>query len=351
MTHRIRVGLLFPGERDAAGASPALETTRLRAIAAALAEAGVQPVSVAHDDAAIDAVRRELLALDGVLVWVNPVERGADRARLDALLREVAAAGVLVSAHPDVIDAMGTKDVLHAARDLPFGSDTRRYGSREELLRAFPACLAEGQPRVLKHVRGNGGQQVWKVELIATAPEARVRVRHAARGSQSEELELAVFLQRFDAYFAAGGALVDQRFQERLADGMVRCYFVGRQVAGFGEQLVNALYPAPATGGPAPQPGPRLYYPPTRPDFQRLKEQAESRWLPALVKRLQLSRESLPVIWDADFLYGPRDERGQDSYVLCEINVSCVFPFPDEALAPLARVVRERLLARGISSK
>jgi hypothetical protein len=345
MTHDdgAKVGLLFSGERAAASASPALETTRLRGIAAALVAAGLQPVSVAYDSRAIDTVRRELLALDGVLVWVNPIERGADRALLDALLREVAAAGILVSAHPDVIDAMGTKDVLHATRALPFGSDTRRYGSREELLHALPVCLAEGRPRVLKHVRGNGGQQVWKVELIGARSEARVRVRHAARGSQPEELELAAFLQRFDAYFAAGGVLIDQCFQERLADGMVRCYFVGGQVAGFGEQLVNALYPAPAAGGPAPQPGPRLYYPPTRPDFQRLKQAAESQWLPALMERLQLSRESLPVIWDADFLYGPKDERGQDSYVLCEINVSCVFPFPEEALAPLARAVRERL--------
>ena len=42
---------------------------------------------------------------------------------------------------------------------------------------------------------------------------------------------------------------------------------------------------------------------------------------------LEIDRASLPVIWDADFLYGPKIESGVDSYVLCEINVSAVFPF------------------------
>jgi hypothetical protein len=44
----------------------------------------------------------------------------------------------------------------------------------------------------------------------------------------------------------------------------------------------------------------------------------------------------LPVIWDADFLYGPKDAIGADTYVLCEINVSSVYPFPDDALPSLA---------------
>ena len=119
---------------------------------------------------------------------------------------------------------------------------------------------------------------------------------------------------------------------------MVRCYMVRDRVAGFGEQLVNALYPA-ATGAPpneAPQPGPRLYYPPTRPDFQPLKDLLEREWLRELCRILELDQERLPVIWDADFLYGPQDASGADTYVLCEINVSSVYPFPDSALPILA---------------
>ena len=49
---------------------------------------------------------------------------------------------------------------------------------------------------------------------------------------------------------------------------------------------------------------------------------------------------SLPIIWDADFLYGPRDRAGEDTYVLCEINVSSCFAFPDQAPGAIARLAR-----------
>jgi hypothetical protein len=52
---------------------------------------------------------------------------------------------------------------------------------------------------------------------------------------------------------------------------------------------------------------------------------------------------SLPALWDADFIYGPKDARGEDSYVLAEINVSSVSPFPQEAVSKLARAVAEAL--------
>jgi len=44
----------------------------------------------------------------------------------------------------------------------------------------------------------------------------------------------------------------------------------------------------------------------------------------------------LPILWDADFLYGEKDADGADTFVLCEINVSSVYPFPDDALDALA---------------
>ena len=67
---------------------------------------------VVYSDDRVEQVRAQLLALDGVLVWVNPIEQGLDRSTLDPLLREAADAGVRVSAHPDVILKMGTKQVL-----------------------------------------------------------------------------------------------------------------------------------------------------------------------------------------------------------------------------------------------
>ena len=90
----------------------------------------------------------------------------------------------------------------------------------------------------------------------------------------------------------------------------------------------------------------RLYYLPTRADFQRLKTRLEGKLIEELCRIVGVDRSDLPVLWDADFLCGPKDATGADSYVLFEINASSVYPFPDDALAPLAPETRARLEVR-----
>jgi hypothetical protein len=101
-----------------------------------------------------------------------------------------------------------------------------------------------------------------------------------------------------------GGHMVDQAWQPRLAEGMVRAHLVEDRVTGFGRQAVNALVPA-RDGEPAPPPGPRLYHGP-------------------------------------DLAQPGQAER----YVLfCEINVSSVSPFPPSSIEPLVAATQARLVA------
>src|SRR5437763_14959877 len=167
---------------------------------AALADVGVAADPVVYEDVVLDAVRAQFATLDGVLVWVNPSHEGRNRTNLDALLREVAARGVWVSAHPDVILKMGTKEVLHQTRAMSWGSDTALYRTAEAMRAELPARLAAG-PRVIKRNRGNGGQGVWKVETLGP-PRDRpiVRVLDATKDA-SEELALDGFLERCAEYF------------------------------------------------------------------------------------------------------------------------------------------------------
>ena len=170
----------------------------------------------------------------------------------------------------------------------------------------------------------------------------------ATRGSGFEELPLDAFMARCDDYFAGDGCIVDQPFQARLSDGMIRCYMAGGKVVGFGHQLIKALLPPPSEGpaSDAAQPGPRIMHPASAPMFHALRTKMESEWTPQMMQVLDIDPDSLPVIWDADFLYGPRSASGEDSYVLCEINVSSVFPFPEGAPAEIARRAQEHLLSR-----
>src|SRR5215470_7403623 len=100
IVHLGRVAIVWRGAA-AERRSAKLETSRFKAVSAALADTGVEAEPVVYEDDVLDDVRAQLAALDGVLVWVNPIHEGRNRAKLDALLREVAARGVWVSAHPD----------------------------------------------------------------------------------------------------------------------------------------------------------------------------------------------------------------------------------------------------------
>jgi hypothetical protein len=72
----------------------------------------------------------------------------------------------------------------------------------------------------------------------------------------------------------------------------------------------------------------------------------EDEWTPQLTSLLDIPRRDLPMIWDADFMRSPRGPDGTDSYVLGEINVSSVFPIPDEASVEIAHRVADRLRSK-----
>src|SRR6202021_2030930 len=125
---------------------------------------------------------------------------------------------------------------------------------------------------------------------------------------------------------------------------MIRCFMGGGKVVGFGHQLIKALIPPPkGQDSPAAQSGPRIMHGPDAAAFQTLRSKMEGEWTPQMMQTLGMDAVSLPIIWDADFLYGPRTATGEDTNVLCEINVSCVFAIPEEAPAAIARLVLERV--------
>jgi uncharacterized protein DUF6815 len=341
-----RIAILWRGDREARqSATP--QNNRYHHIFEELGSLGITAEPAVYDEAFAEEVRAQLLSFDGVLVWVDPLSRGKTRAALDALLRDVAARGPWVSAHPDTILKMGTKEVLHRTKHLGWGTDTHLYRSAAELHDEFPERLQKTGTRVLKQNRGNDGQGVWKVELLERASrgaDLNVRVLHALRGSVPEQLPLARFMSRCDEYFGWGGCIIDQPFARRLPDGMIRCYMGADHVVGFGHQYIKALIEPPPEGpdAPAAQPGPRIMHGPAAPTFQPLRAKMEAEWVPRMMQILSLEPASLPIIWDADFLYGPRDAAGLDSYVLCEINVSSCFAIPEEAPLAIAKLALAR---------
>ena len=345
MNETARIAVLWRGDAEARrNATP--QNNRFYRVFEELAALGIHAEPAVYADDIAGEIREQLLHVDGVLVWVDPIHQGQTRTVLDAMLRDVAARGPWVSAHPDVILKMGVKEVLHRTRHLGWGTDTQLYRTAGAFRDEFPSRLRSAGPRVLKQNRGNGGQGVWKVELVSqpAGDAAIVRVLHAQRGSMPDELPLGDFMMRCEAYFVADGCIIDQPFQPRLPDGMIRCYMGVNKVVGFGHQFIKALIPPPPEGpdSDAAQPGPRIMHPASAEPFQALRAKMESEWTPRMMDVLGIEMASLPIIWDADFLYGPRTASGDDTYVLCEINVSSVFAIPEQAPAAIARLALER---------
>jgi len=318
---------------------------RLRPVVNALVALGADVRTIVYRDEISDDVRAALLGVDGVLVWIDPIGHGEDRTRVDQILREIAAAGIWVSAHPDTISLIGTKDVLYRTRSLSWGTDVRRYTTFEQLRSELPARLSEG-PRVVKRQRGNGGIGVWKVEIPSGSRPPltdadRVLVHGAEqRDTDLREMRLGELYAICAPYFDNGGTIIDQAFQPRVSEGLIRVYLVVDSVVAFSRQSADTLITdADSAARVMGLPSPKTMYPPDSHELARLRLQVESEWVPGLLRLLDLPRARLPVLWDIDFLLGPPAHDGSDTYVLCEINCSCVTPFPPEAPEHIARAV------------
>ena len=289
--------------------------------------------SVLYHDTLAAGYEEALLKYDAILVWVNPIEQGNDRKILDALLVKLFEKGCLISAHPDTILKMGTKEILFSTRDTDFGGDVKLYRSFEDFKLRF---LQESKvTRVLKQYRGNGGNGVFKIDtgdLVAN----KISVTHA-QGNETESFSIDDFFARFKTYFSSNSLLIDQPWNPNIINGMVRCYLSGKKVAGFGYQEINALYPSK-------KPSQRFYFSEDCGLFQDLRNIMESKWVADIQRITQTGDEMLPVIWDADFFINDVNTADtRKKYTLCEINTSSVSPFPESSIPYIVEEVNRRL--------
>ncbi|MFI5406687.1 MAG: Cj0069 family protein [Nitrososphaerales archaeon] len=327
---------------DANSNRNALTEEKYKDLATAFSSNGFNVNSVLYHDDSIEKLKFELPEFDAVLVWVNPIEQGMNRMKLDSLLVEIADKGCFVSAHPEIILKMGAKDVLYKTREMDWGGDTKIYATYEEFAMFFHKSLQESKIRVLKQYRGNGGNGVYKI--IYDSADA-IRIIHATTGNEEKTYSLKDFNNEFKSFFSNNGKLIDQEWNENTVNGMVRCYLSGTKVAGFGYQEINALYELNnnATGTYFP-PSKRYYFTEHCGMYNDLKELMENKWVPQLQEILSIKQNQLPVIWDADFFINDTNTSNiAGKYSLCEINVSCVSPFPPSAIKFIVKEVRNRI--------
>jgi hypothetical protein len=324
---------------DARSGTDAVTEEKYKDLAAAFSAQGFTIKSVSYNDEDADKLRTTLLNFDAVLVWVNPIEQDKDRKKLDMLLCELSDQGRFVSTHPQVILKMGTKDILYKTKDMDWSGDVKMYSSFEDFSTRFAESLQMSQVRVLKQYRGNGGNGVYKIRYNKGADN--LSLVHAKESTVERILSWDDFLKEFIPFFTDGGMLIDQEWNKNMKNGMVRCYLSGTKVAGFGYQEINALYELNDTRF---LPGKRYYFTENCGLFHDLAATMENKWVPQLQKSLSIDDNMLPVIWDADFfIKDPGSNVIDGKYMLCEINVSCVSPFPPSAIKFIIQEVSSRI--------
>ena len=334
------IALMIYGDRSSH--RNALTEEKYKELAAAFSSAGCNVSSVLYHDDVAENLSGDLLKYDAVLVWVNPIEQGRDRKKLDALLLKISNSGCYVSAHPDVILKMGTKDVLYKTRDMGWGSSINLYEDPDDFEKRFPGILETFKIRVLKQFRGNGGNGVYKVVL---RNDGYVNLVHAIKGNEEKTISLAELFETFRPFISKDGLLIDQQWNENCVNGMVRCYMSGTKVSGFGYQEVNALYEMINDGSKTwLPPGKRYYFTENCGLFSDLRRMMETSWIPELQYRLSIGDSDLPAIWDADFFINRSNStEAEGKYTLCEINVSSVSPFPPSAIPFIVQNVMEAI--------
>jgi len=72
----------------------------------------------------------------------------------------------------------------------------------------------------------------------------------------------------------------------------------------------------------------------------------ETGWVDGLCDRVGLARDRL-LLWDCDFMFGKPAADGSERFVLCEINVTSVSPFPPSATTPFVAAISAQLALRG----
>jgi hypothetical protein len=314
----------------------ALAEEKYKKLAALFNEKKFVVDSVIYHDSIAGKLAKELTRYKAILVWVNPLEQGRDRKILDALLGELAGKGCFISAHPDTILKIGTKEILYRVKETEFGGDIKLYRSFEDFKKKFFLSKELTGIRILKPYRGNGGNGVFKIDA-SNYKNNRIGVTHAKNGDEERVVTIDDFFTEFESSFATNDMLIDQEWNQNITNGMVRCYLTGTKVTGFGYQEVNALYPKKL-------PSPRYYFSEDCGLFRDLKNIMENNWVSRLQEIAGVKNEMLPVIWDADFFINRANtENTGKKYSLCEINTSCVSPFPESSIPYIVEEVGNRL--------
>lgn len=286
---------------------------------------------------------------DAYISRVNPGNIPGGEKGYFGLLTKLSEAGLVGMSTPEEMMAYGAKDALVKLNQTDLvPADTAAYYDVEAFHQTFPTSLSYGE-RVLKQNRGSTGSGIWRVQLKDKDVAASVEPGTAlpldtvlkcteAVDNHTEERQLGEFMDFCDQYIIGdNGMLVDMRFMPRIVEGEIRILLVG-------PHPVFVVHKKPAAGGDNFSAtlfsGAKYTYdkPESWQDLVDMFAQAR----PVIAEKL--GGDNIPLIWTADFMLADAADGG-DTYVLGEINCSCV-GFTSELDMGIQELVAKEAISR-----
>ncbi|MEX3505715.1 Cj0069 family protein [Corynebacterium sp. LK2510] len=287
---------------------------------------------------------------DGYISRVNPGNIPGGEKGYFELLTKLSDAGLVGMSTPEEMMAYGAKDALVKLNETDLvPADTAAYYDVDSFHETFPTSLSFGE-RVLKQNRGSTGSGIWRVRIADPEVAANVEPGTAlpldtelkcteAVDNHTETRQLGEFMDFCDQYIVGdNGMLVDMRFIPRITEGEIRILLVG-------PHPVFVVHKKPAEGGDA--------FSATLFSGATYTYNTPEQW-PELIEMFAAARpviaeklggDNIPLIWTADFMLADDDATGADTYVLGEINCSCV-GFTSELDMGIQELVAEEAISR-----
>lgn len=241
-------------------------------------------------------------------------------------LNELGKTGMQVHTHPDVMINLDFKDILYKLKDTPFcDPDTQFYHEFEKFEETFPSELQRDKTRVLKVNYGSTGEGVYLVSLkddgSIVSTEAVNNIKY-----YYDDMDdfMANFEEKFDddidddelAYFKGKSGFVDCRFLPRISEGEIRVLIINDKPA-------SVVHKKPQEGEFSATLFSGAKYKYESPDEPHWKEVIDLTVNAFEDIRPHLQGKDFPLLWTMDYIMD-FDKDGNDTYILSEINCSCV---------------------------
>jgi len=239
-------------------------------------------------------------------------------------LKALSNSGVEVHTHPDVMINLDFKDILAKLKGTALGDDdTYFYHTYTDFVSKFPADLDKYGIRVLKTNYGSTGEGVY---LVSKKEDGSIFTVEAVNNEKFYFDDIHEFLLKFEenfeqddenaAYFQGKAGFVGCRYLERIEEGEIRILLVN-------DKAVSVVHKKPQEGEFSATLFSGAKYNYESPDDQKWKEVMKITIEGLKDIKPYLSGQSFPLLWTMDYIMD-YDKKGNDTYVLSEINCSCV---------------------------